>query len=779
MDELFKEYEGLLSRKILDDIQQNLPEKVTKAQLKKILDLSVLEYQKASVEPGESVGLVSAESIGEPGTQMCIAHDEQVIIKQEGAIDIVPIGEFVDSILDSRHYPVGHAKGYEFASIDGVSVLALNDGEKMEWKPVSKVNRIKSPQKLIRITTKSGRSVTATDYHSFVTRKNNALVSIAGKDLTVGNRIPSIRYLPEHCIDAIQVSEYVDLPAADDARVARAYRPTKLLPSELQLDWGFGWFVGAYLAEGSAALGHVSISNLNDLYINHAKEFARRIGLDFVEKRHHRGFAESRDFIINASLLARFLRNSCGAGSSNKKVPMFAYSAKAEFVAGLLRGYFDGDGNVTVKRKMIRASSNSESLIDGIKALLTRFGIFAFKSRDYKQHYLIIPSKYAAMFLQKIGSDITYKRNALVILAGEGNHQDYTDIISGFDTLLIDVSRKLGLPTRYVNSSTKRQKIGRTALLRHIETFGHEAEEKNVDISREMCIMKQMAASDIVWDEIERIEPVVAEHEYVYDLTVPELHTFTTFDGIVVHNTLNTFHYAGVAEMNVTTGLPRLIEILDGRKLLSTPMMEIYLKKPYSEGKDIKKIALRVKETAVGDVVSEFEINLAESSVEIKANEERLAEMDLNKKAIVKAIEKGLKLSVKEKDDLVIVKANAKESSLNDVYKLKEKIKSVYLEGVKGILQVLPVKRGSEFIIMTAGSNLKKVLELDFVDETRTTSNDVFEIAEVLGVEAARQAIINEIFKVIDSQGLNIDRRHIMLVADTMCTSGRIRGITR
>ena len=53
--------------------------------------------------------------------------------------------------------------------------------------------------------------------------------------------------------------------------------------------------------------------------------------------------------------------------------------------------------------------------------------------------------------------------------------------------------------------------------------------------------------------------------------------------------TLNTFHFAGVAEMNVTMGLPRIIEILDGRKELKTPMMEIFLRSPYNKGKDIRK----------------------------------------------------------------------------------------------------------------------------------------------------------------------------------------------
>lgn len=244
--------------------------------------------------------------------------------------------------------------------------------------------------------------------------------------------------------------------------------------------------------------------------------------------------------------------------------------------------------------------------------------------------------------------------------------------------------------------------------------------------------------------------------------------------------TLNTFHFAGVAEMNVTTGLPRIIEILDGRKSLSTPMMEIYLQKPYSAGKDIKKIALMVKETKIRDVAAEFEINLADATIEIKLDVQKLEEVGLTPSTLVKNLEKVMKINIKLKDDgLVIIKSGSKESSLNEVYKLKEKVKDAYVQGVKGISQVLPVKRGDEFIIITAGTNLRKVLELEFVDPERTVSNDVYEMGEVLGVEAARQAIINEIFKVVDSQGLNIDRRHIMLVSDMMCYSGDLKGITR
>jgi len=126
------------------------------------------------------------------------------------------------------------------------------------------------------------------------------------------------------------------------------------------------------------------------------------------------------------------------------------------------------------------------------------------------------------------------------------------------------------------------------------------------------------------------------------------------------------------------------------------------------------------------------------------------------------------KISVKSKDNII-----------NDLYVLKEKVKDMYISGIKGIKQVLPVKKDDEYMILASGTNLVEILSLDFVDQERTRSNDIHEIKEVLGIEAARQAIVNEVYNVIEAQGLNVDLRHIKLVADTMCQTGEIKGITR
>ncbi len=246
--------------------------------------------------------------------------------------------------------------------------------------------------------------------------------------------------------------------------------------------------------------------------------------------------------------------------------------------------------------------------------------------------------------------------------------------------------------------------------------------------------------------------------------------------------TLDTFHFAGVAELNVTMGLPRIIEILDGRKTLATPMMEIFLKPPHNKGKDIRELALKIKETKLGELVAEYVINIFDSKIDLKLNLQKMQDIGITPAMIVKAMEKALgkTASVKHVENAIEVKMKGKdEKNLNELYKLKEDLKGIYVTGIKGITQVLPVKRHDEFIIISAGTNLKKVLELDFVDATRTVSNDIYEIAEVFGIEAARQAIIDEVFKVIEAQGLTVDIRHVMLVADTMCVSGEIKGITR
>ena len=244
--------------------------------------------------------------------------------------------------------------------------------------------------------------------------------------------------------------------------------------------------------------------------------------------------------------------------------------------------------------------------------------------------------------------------------------------------------------------------------------------------------------------------------------------------------TLNVFHFAGVAEVSVSTGLPRIIELFDARKTIKTPMMEIYLEEPYSkDAKKVRKLAAQIKEIKLSWLANDFVVNMANMQVEVSLNAQRLSDIGLNSAEVSKRLGEGLKTTVKLIRDKLILKSTAKENEMMELYKLKEKTKEVYISGVKKIKQVLPVKNKGEFVILTSGTNLKDVLQIKGVDTKRTVCNDLFEVHKILGIEAARQTVINESVKVIEDQGLDVDIRHVMFIADILTSTSRIKGITR
>jgi DNA-directed RNA polymerase subunit A' len=239
---------------------------------------------------------------------------------------------------------------------------------------------------------------------------------------------------------------------------------------------------------------------------------------------------------------------------------------------------------------------------------------------------------------------------------------------------------------------------------------------------------------------------------------------------------LNVFHFAGVSEMQITQGLPRLIEIFDARKNPSTPSMEIYLEKGHDNEKDARVIAEKIKETTFGEIIDKIKINFAEKKIEATISSVALKRIHTGIEQISDRLkEKGHVNKIK---DNVIVFSEPK-ADFKQLYKMKEKIKTIHISGIKGISQILVVKRDNNFVVLTAGSNLKEIFEMKGIDITKTTTNDIHEINLVLGIEAARAAIINEINKTISAQGLDIDIRHLKLVADAMCAVGSVQGSTR
>lgn len=241
--------------------------------------------------------------------------------------------------------------------------------------------------------------------------------------------------------------------------------------------------------------------------------------------------------------------------------------------------------------------------------------------------------------------------------------------------------------------------------------------------------------------------------------------------------TMRTFHYAGVAEINVTLGLPRLIEIVDARKTPSTPMMTIYLEKDYAYDRDkARELAWKIEATKITSLGS-LSTDITEMKIKVELNKKALQQRNLTIKEIADKLEEELGVGVEINNTLTL---GPEEPSYRQLLQLEKRLKSITLKGIKGIKRVIIRKEeGEEYVLYTEGSALKEVLEIEGVDATRTRTNNVNEIYEVMGIEAARAALIHEAMDTLNEQGLTVDIRHIMLVADMMTVDGEVKPIGR
>jgi len=239
--------------------------------------------------------------------------------------------------------------------------------------------------------------------------------------------------------------------------------------------------------------------------------------------------------------------------------------------------------------------------------------------------------------------------------------------------------------------------------------------------------------------------------------------------------TLRTFHYAGVREQNVTLGLPRLIEIVDARRIPSTPIMTIYLTGEYKKSREAAvKIAREILYTALEDVAEKISEDPIHEEIVVSLNKTMLDDRGITLQELKDRVQ-AQNATLRTSGNTIRVKPKKADA----LKKFLDKIPALYVKGVPGIKRVLVTEERGEWVIRTDGSNLSKVLEISGIDTSRTTTNNVHEIAKTIGIEASRNALINEAKGVLEDQGLDVDVRHVMLVADMMTSTGEVQQIGR
>ncbi len=536
-------------------------------------------YNKALVEPGDMIGCTAGQSMGETLSQMSVSKQTQIKIyekcekKEISEIKNLKIGELIDKLF--KDHPkllknTGHYDSYELEIPSDMEyhIPSIDNIGKVTWKQISHVSRHPVNGKLVKITTATGREITTTPNHSHLMKTKTGIEPMPAEKLQVGERIP--------------VSRKLDL--CDE------YESTSIEWEDNYLDFDYdditGWFFGAYLAEGSISSNDIKLTNISEYYKNNTIKFAEKYKLSFRHHTYQGQFGPGADSNVYSKEFAKHITEQYKCGSYNKVIPNYVFNTNKTFISALLRGYFDGDGNVDDSRNCIRCGSRSKELIEGIAQLLMFFGIMTsfyeeskveqIKDQDGNLvdkvkilYCLSILMKDIPLFEKYIGSDFKEKKEVMAniikhVLISKDT-KDFIDMIPTVMTKYVaDCGEKLGIEGQsrtYGIFHRNDKDIGRPHLKNVIAKFESICDEvsrtgqfldkdkkgkpkyrvpHDSNISTELKYLKEAVESDVLWDKIEKIEYLEDPKEYVYDFTVPENQTFMISNGIMTHNTLNS-----------------------------------------------------------------------------------------------------------------------------------------------------------------------------------------------------------------------------------------------
>jgi len=875
--------------------------------LEMLLETIVLKYKQALVHPGEMVGVIAGQSIGEPTTQLTlnsVTYETEILVRNsKKEVKCVQIGEFTqEHIYKSQKIDYNQAKDMTYAELSEVDEYyevpcATENGETV-WRRIEAVTKHPvinedGTNTMLKVTTQGCHEVIATKAKSFLQLVDGKIIGVNGKDLKVGQYLP-VSKKPLDYTESFELSIKEILPPKEYLYGSEYKKAEKLInehhwwhkhsgkdfvlphsrsdsfislvksnknihencvymklvnmcdyriPEKIELDYDFGYFLGAYCAEGCMTKHQMSISN-NDLeYLKPiqrlCEKFNVRTKVYRVEDKNEKGWV-SQDVRIYNTVLCRIVDKLCGKLSHNKFVSSKIVYSNRECIKGFLDAYIGGDGYVSLDTndkmpRYIEVSSVSMKMLLDVSLMLRNLGIVSKISKPKKQeknnrgslnirqnYILNIRNKQAQKLAPLLNLPIKAKQERLQgLIERKFNYEyskDYLTVPNMVDGEIVFEPRDNTMP-------------------------------------------------DLIFEKIISIEEVPNTTDYAYDLTVFETRTFDTYYGLTE---FDTFHLAGVAsKSNVTRGVPRIEEILRLTKNPKNPSLTIHIKDEENQER-ATSYATMLEHTKLVDVVKSVKIcfdpndnasfieedrglieqyyefekivnecNQGENSdliegfgamsisggggqapalysqkeniqkskwiIRMEFNAETMLDKNITMDDIHFAIQAAYGQDISciysdfnmenlvfrirlNSDVLKKKKATGTVQSLDqsdDIYLLKNfqdtLLNHIVLRGISGIQNVIPRKlqnmvtkqdgkyvKKDMWILDTTGTNLLEALAVDFIDYKRTYSNDIREVFNVLGIEAARQVIYNEFVEVMEFSGVYINYHHLSLLCDRM-----------
>ena len=875
-----------------------------KAALTVLLENIAVNYKRAIVAPGEMVGMVAAQSIGEPTTQMTlnsVTFETPIIVRDStGKIQKVRIGDFVGKHIDD-------AKKMEYYSDNDTTyaepkeyfeIPSCDEDGNVVWKQIEAVTKHPVVNKdgtntMLKFTTEEDREVIVTKAKSLLKLVDGKIVPMDGDQFKVGDYLPvstkqidfnesrsiSLReiLLPTEYIYSSEVekaksvmTEYhwwskhqgktFTLPyTRSDSFVAKVSdklrngcksktgfvpgcvytKQTNMndytIPEEIPLDYNFGYLVGAYAAEGCMTKFQISISNNDEEYFDPIMTLLQQWNISSKLYKHENKGQEgwtSQDLRIYNTVLCRILDSLCGKLSHNKFVSDKIIFSNKECIQGFLDAYIGGDGTVSVKDKSFMMSSVSKELLIDVQQMMNNLGIYS--------------------FIKKLTKQSSNNRGT----SAENIHQGYMLYVRNQQAQLL--ATMLDIKINYKKESCN-------VVADHTLKFAYKINRNYLRVPNEIdgqIIMesrKDDSLVDVLFDKIKSIEEVPNTTDYAYDLTVADTRNFNIYNGLAIRD---TFHFAGVSsKSNVTRGVPRIEEILSLSSEPKNPSLTVFLKpEDEADREKAQSIMYMLEHTKMKEVVASTEIcfdpddlntlinedestmqqfrafeNLVDECMETSLSDDTnekskwILRMELNPETM---LEKNITMddvnftlknsfgddiscvySDYNSDKLVfrirmnnVVKQGAnkgaKKTKVNpldqsdQIYLLKnfqdQLLENIVLRGIKRIKKVIlrkikdnvtqesgVFKKKDIWVLDTIGTNMMDVLALDYIDANRTVSNDIVEIYETFGIEAARQAIYNELADVIEFDGTYINFHHLSILCDRMTFTNKMISIFR
>jgi len=262
--------------------------------------------------------------------------------------------------------------------------------------------------------------------------------------------------------------------------------------------------------------------------------------------------------------------------------------------------------------------------------------------------------------------------------------------------------------------------------------------------------------------------------------------------------TLKTFHFAGVASMNITQGVPRIKELINANATVSTPIIRVDLLDPF-DAELARRTKMRLELTTLGQICrcmrEVFEPDFCYVEIELDLKRIRLLRLDIDLDEIASMIATKFKIghdrfrraydatTKRERRDILQIDVGG--DHLASSWHLRESLVKLPIKGISSVKRAMMRTRSDDktgrdiYYIVIEGEGLRDIMATYGVSFQTSYSNNVIEVAQTLGIEAAREVIIREIQETMSGHGIGIDERHLKLLADNMTYKGKVLGYTR